>query len=153
MKKYYRLFSCFLLAMMLLSGNHVMACSCCDNTDTISPASYVTATQYCEYLNENASPEDPNGLYDKKMGGIAKTPALIIRTKTDDGYSYSVASGQEEAPIYVNHKNKKLFLKWCYEKLAEIDDESIVRPLTLSCGCYQHGCSICRINYLYCPCP
>jgi len=146
---------CFLLGLSLLHVNKVMACSCCDNTGTISTSSYVTTTQYCEYLNENASPEDTNGLYDERMGGTAKTPALIIRTKTDDGYSYSVASGQEEAPIlHVSHKAAKEFCDWWNDNQesntqAESTGDGVIRPLTNYCYC--HPC-LCRATFLYCPC-
>ncbi len=147
-----------LLMTLLFQVQGIIACACSDNADVTSSASYVTTAEYCEYLNEQASPEDPNGLFDEKMGGTSQTPALIIRSVTSGRYTYSVALGQEAAPIcFVSDQSQKLFLQWLGNKVSSSGSQNAkaptVRAQSLHCGCGSlHNCNACPLIWKKCPC-
>ena len=76
---------------------------------------YVTANQYCEFLNAVATIEDTYQLYDVRMAGGAETPALINRSEFNSSYGYSAVAGKEDSPIiYVNDSNQQRFCNWLH---------------------------------------
>lgn len=152
----------FILFFISLGMGNLLA-YCSSTTDAAQPAELQdtsiegTTAQYCDYLMERASPKDPYGLYDERMGGTDITPPLIIRSENEEGFTYSVAPGQGETPIlFVNHKNQKRFTHWLDDKKLlerqEIETPTIY-PMWFYCICGGvRDCSYCPFNFGMCPC-
>ncbi|MFI0348715.1 MAG: hypothetical protein ACH346_08160, partial [Chthoniobacterales bacterium] len=72
-------------------------------TSTASTLLLVTASDYCNFLNQVATQSDPDHLYNQAMGSDPTT-ACIVRVGAPGRWHYEVIAGQENCPInYVSH--------------------------------------------------
>lgn len=88
----------------------------------------VTASDYCNFLNAEAS-DDPFHLYEKKME-TSSQKAAIVRRGSPGNYSYQLIAGREETPItFVSEGNEEAYCQWSQELMALPDNDHDERDI------------------------
>lgn len=103
----------FLLSLSNLLGNSQLVIE--TNTESSSNAgrqvNYITASQYCDFLNQ-AAITDPSHLYHDGMGSDPAM-ACIVRLGEPGKFQYQVIAGREDALMtYVNRHQQALYRHW-----------------------------------------
>ncbi|MFI0348031.1 MAG: hypothetical protein ACH346_04575 [Chthoniobacterales bacterium] len=121
------IFSFFFFIHIIVQGAS-LAQSAAIASPSLETDFFVTATEYCDFLNSVAA-TDSEHLYNEKMG-TDSTAASIVRIGSSGTYNYLVIQGKENLPIsYANETAQQRYAAWVeqadFPLMTAADDGSL----------------------------